>query len=148
MNPVKAIALVLVFLLSAIAPAITVEAANDARTDTDTGYLSEKWHTGLATGIGALNSIKSADIDIVGEDVESLSWETETQRETFASRGQKWIYWGPLKRLEKLLLRSWIAPWSFLASRAYHDLYWYNIVGRRRIRLALKTGWGRLFQRY
>ena len=88
------------------------------------------------------------EIDIVGEDVESLSWETERQRETFASRGQKLIYWGPLKRLEKLLLRSWIAPWSFLASRVYHDLYWYNIVGRRRIRLALKTGWGRLFQRY
>ncbi len=61
-------ALALVFLLSAIAPAITVEAANDARTDTDRGYLSEKWHTGLGTGVGALNSIKSADIDIDGED--------------------------------------------------------------------------------
>ncbi len=68
MNPGKAIALAVVFLLSAIVPGVTVEAANDARTDTDTGYLSEKWHAGLGTGIGALNSIKSADIDIDGED--------------------------------------------------------------------------------
>ena len=68
MNPGKAIALAIVFLLSAIIPGINVEAANDARTDTDTGYLSEKWHAGLGTGIGALNSIKSADIDIDGED--------------------------------------------------------------------------------
>jgi len=68
MNPVKAVALAIIFFLSAVAPGINVEAANDARTDTDTGYLSEKWHTGLGTGIGALNSIKSADIDNDGED--------------------------------------------------------------------------------
>ncbi len=68
MNPVKAIALAIIFFLSAVAPGINVEAANDARTDTDTGYLSEKWHTGLGTGIGSLNSIKSADIDNDGED--------------------------------------------------------------------------------
>ena len=68
MNPVKTIALALIFLLSAIAPGMNVEAANDARTDTDTGYLSEKWHAGLGTGVGALNSIKTADIDLDGED--------------------------------------------------------------------------------
>ena len=68
MNPVKAVALAIIFFLSAVAPGINVEAANDARTDTDTGYLSEKWHTGLGTGIGSLNSIKSADIDNDGED--------------------------------------------------------------------------------
>ena len=68
MNPVKAVALAIIFFLSAVAPGINVEAANNARTDTDTGYLSEKWHTGLGTGIGALNSIKSADIDNDGED--------------------------------------------------------------------------------
>jgi len=68
MNPVKAIALAIVFLLSAITPGMNVEAANDARTDTDTGYLSEKWHAGLGTGVGALNSIKTADIDLDGED--------------------------------------------------------------------------------
>ena len=68
MNAVKSVALAIVFLLSALVPAVSVDAANDARTDTDTGYLSEKWRAGLGTGLGALNSIKSADIDADGED--------------------------------------------------------------------------------
>ena len=68
MNPGKAVAIAIIFFLSALVPAVTVEGANDARTDTDTGYLSEKWHAGFGTGIGALNSIKAADIDIDGED--------------------------------------------------------------------------------
>ncbi|MDP7666165.1 MAG: PKD domain-containing protein [Candidatus Poseidoniia archaeon] len=68
MNAVKSVALAVVFLLSALVPAINVDAGNDARTDTDTGYLSEKWRAGLGTGLGALNSIKSADIDADGED--------------------------------------------------------------------------------
>jgi len=62
------VALAIVFLLSALVPAINVDAANDARSDVDTGYLSEKWRAGLGTGLGALNSIKSADIDADGED--------------------------------------------------------------------------------
>ena len=68
MNAAKSVALAVVFLLSALVPAINVDAGNDARTDTDTGYLSEKWRAGLGTGLGALNSIKSADIDADGED--------------------------------------------------------------------------------
>ena len=68
MNAVKTVALAIVFLLSALVPAVSVDAANDARSDVDTGYLSEKWRAGLGTGLGALNSIKSADIDADGED--------------------------------------------------------------------------------
>ena len=52
MNPAKAVALAIVFLISAVSSGINVEAANDARTDTDTGYLSEKWHTGLVLVLG------------------------------------------------------------------------------------------------
>ena len=68
MKAAKSVALAIVFLLSALVPAINVDAANDARSDVDTGYLSEKWRAGLGTGLGALNSIKSADIDADGED--------------------------------------------------------------------------------
>ena len=66
----------------------------------------------------------------------------------FASRGQKLIYWGPLKPLENFLLRSPIAPWSFTASNVYHNSYWMRFIGRKRVREAMKTGWGRLFQSY
>ena len=87
-------------------------------------------------------------VDMVGEDLEKTAWTVERPSETFASRGQKLIYWGPFKPLEKFLLRTVIAPWSYLASRIYHDLYWFNVHGRRRARAALKTKWGRLFLSY
>lgn len=88
------------------------------------------------------------EVDVVGLDVDKVAWEVQSNLETFASRGQKLIYWGPLQILEKLLLRTVIAPWSFLASRLYHDVYWYNRYGRQRIERAMDTGWGRLFQSY
>ena len=68
MKSAKVLALAMLFLLSGALPLITVEAANEERRDTDKGYISEKWRAGLGTGIGALNSIKSADIDNDGED--------------------------------------------------------------------------------
>ena len=56
--------------------------------------------------------------------------------------------WGPLKPLEKLLLRSPLVGLSFLASNLYHNGYWLRTHGRRRIAAALKTEWGELFQSY
>jgi len=50
------------------------------------------------------------------------------------------IYRGPLKRLEHLLLRTSIAHWSYLASWLYHDVYWYQWVGRGRERQAPASG--------
>ena len=87
-------------------------------------------------------------IDVVGEDISRVDWRFNSAENTFASRGQKLIYWGPLRPLEKLLLRSPIAPWAFLASNLYHNSYWLRFIGRRRIRAAMKTGWGKLFQSY
>ena len=88
------------------------------------------------------------EIQVVGDDVSDVSLGFHAGAETLASRGQKLIYRGPLKRLERALLRSPIAPWSYLASRLYHDLLWYNLAGRRRVASALKTPWGRLFADY
>ena len=88
------------------------------------------------------------EIDIVGEDVEQVDWAFKRSENTLASRGQKLIYWGPLKPLEKLLLRSPIAPWAFLASNLYHNWYWLKFIGQRWIREAMKTSWGKLFKTY
>ncbi len=93
----------------------------------------------------------SGDIDqieIVGEDISEVNWRFKGTENTFASRGQKLIYWGPLKPLENMLLRSWIAPWSFVASNIYHNSYWLRFIGRKRIREAMKTRWGKLLQSY
>jgi uncharacterized protein (DUF362 family) len=87
------------------------------------------------------------EIEIAGEDIRGVNFHFHSA-DTLASHGQKMIYWGPLKPLERLLLRTAIAPWSYLASFLYHDIYWYNFVGRPRVRQALETNWGRLFTAY
>ena len=89
-----------------------------------------------------------SDIEIVGYDIEKEKpWHFE-QTDTFASRGQKAIYHGPLKPLEKALLRSPITPWSYFASNFYHNVYWYPFVGRKRVEEALETKWGQKFKNY
>jgi uncharacterized protein (DUF362 family) len=87
------------------------------------------------------------EIEVVGEDITNVNFHFHVG-DTLASHGQKMIYWGPLKPLEHFLLRTVLAPWSYLASRLYHDVYWYNVIGRRRVKQALQTDWGRLFASY
>ena len=90
------------------------------------------------------------EIEIVGEDpdwVMAQNWHF-VQEDTFASRGQKMIYHGPLKPLEKPLLQSPLVPWSYFASNFYHNVYWYPFVGRKRVEAALQTKWGQLFKAY
>ncbi len=87
------------------------------------------------------------EIEIVGYDISAEDWGF-VQEDTFASRGQKLIYHGPLKPFEGILLRSPLVPWSYVASNFYHNVYWYPVVGRRRVQAALETKWGRLFREY
>ena len=89
-----------------------------------------------------------SQIEVVGEDVSQVNWGFSGTENTFASRGQKLIYWGPLKFLENALLRSPVAGWSFIASNLYHNVYWLKTHGRRRIKAALATEWGELFKSY
>lgn len=87
-------------------------------------------------------------IEIVGYDInQEQPWQF-VQEDTFASRGQKMIYHGPLKPLEKFLLQSPLVPWSYFASNFYHNVYWYPFVGRKRVQAALETPWGQLFKNY
>ncbi len=87
-------------------------------------------------------------IEIVGYDIEQEPPWNFRQEDTFASRGQKMIYHGPLKPLEKALLQSPLVPWSYFASNFYHNVYWYPFIGRKRVEAALRTPWGKLFQSY
>ena len=87
------------------------------------------------------------EIEVVGEDISNVNFHFHVG-DTFASRGQKMIYWGPLKPLEHFLLRTVLAPWSYAASFLYHDVFWYRCVGRARVRKALQTEWGKLFASY
>ena len=87
------------------------------------------------------------EIEITGEDISKVNFHFHVD-DTLASRGQKLIYWGPLKPLEKFLLRTALAPWSYAASILYHDAFWYPLIGRGRVKKALQTEWGKLFSTY
>ncbi len=94
-------------------------------------------------GIGDPRQIK-----VVGaSEVAQENWGYK-QEDTFASRGQKMIYHGWLKVVEKPLLRSPLVPWAYFASNFYHNVYWYPFVGRRRVEAALQTKWGQMFKNY
>jgi uncharacterized protein (DUF362 family) len=94
-------------------------------------------------GVGDIRQIQiTGDVDL-----DQVRWHARTG-DTFASRGQKMIYQGPLKPMESFLLRTPLVPWSFWASRGYFDYFWYPFVGHKRVREALDTSWGRLFEEY
>jgi hypothetical protein len=58
------------------------------------------------------------------------------------------IYWGGLKNWIEWSLKTWMAPWAYVASIAYHDYYWLPFVGKQRVHEALGSEWGRLFQHW
>ena len=88
------------------------------------------------------------EITVEGMDISGINFHFRTDEDTFVSWGQKQIYWGPLHRFEKALLRTPIVPWSFFASNVYHNKYWYPFQGKRRIKKMMRTPWGRLFESY
>ncbi|MDJ0762749.1 MAG: DUF362 domain-containing protein [Myxococcota bacterium] len=88
------------------------------------------------------------EIEIVGDPQaaeENWRFTDPTEELTFAARMQHEIYWGRLKHLVEWSLKTWLAPWSYLASVIYHDLYWYPKNGNRRVHQVMKSDWGRLF---
>ncbi len=88
------------------------------------------------------------EIEVVGEDIRGVDWQFSSNENTFASKGQKLIYWGPLKPLEHALLRSPIVPWAYFASNTYYNTFWYNLIGKARVAQMMRTEWGKLFQSY
>jgi uncharacterized protein (DUF362 family) len=104
-------------------------------------YIRLAHESGLGVG-------DPSEIEIVGDDVSNVNLNFSPHEDTLASRGQKLIYWGPLKPLEHFLLRTPIVPWAYAASRLYHDAYWYPFVGKPRVEKILESDWGKLFKSY
>jgi len=91
------------------------------------------------------------EIDIVGDQqaaAENWQFEGPLKHLTFAARMQHKIYWGGLKNTLEWSLKTWLAPWAYIASVTYHDLFWYPVFGKRRVHEALASDWGRLFHNW
>jgi uncharacterized protein (DUF362 family) len=91
------------------------------------------------------------EIEIVGEPAvaaENWHFDGPFRRMTFASRMQHKIYWGPLKKWIEWSLKSFLAPWAYIASVTYHDSFWYPLLAKRRMQRVLASPWGRLFAQW
>ena len=88
------------------------------------------------------------DIEIVGDaDAAQENWRFDGpfKEMTFASRNQHRIYWGPLKKPVEWSLKTWLAPWAYVASVAYHDMFWYPRFAKEKMQPVLESPWGKLF---
>jgi len=111
---------------------------------TDCKYIRLAHDAGLGCG-------DPARIKIVGDQAaasENWHFDGPFRKMTFASRMQHKIYWGRLKKPLEWSLKTWLAPWSYIASVLYHDIYWYQRHSRRKMEACLDTDWGRLFQNW
>ena len=91
------------------------------------------------------------DIEMVGDlDAAKENWRFDGpfKKMTFASSMQHKIYWGGLKNFLEWSLKTWLAPWAYIASVVYHDLYWYPRKGKGRVEEILRSEWGRLFHNW
>jgi uncharacterized protein (DUF362 family) len=89
------------------------------------------------------------DIELVGHpEVGRENWGFAVG-DNVASRIGDLLWFGPLKRLQKLFFHTPLVYLFVFGSYAYHDYLWYPVFGRRRVREFLRSSpWGALFARY
>ena len=96
-------------------------------------------------GIGDPRRIEIAgDVDAAHE-----NWHFRVGKNLVRVAGGDLIWFGPLRRFQKLFFRTPLVNGFILASDVYHDFYRWPLVDRRRFeRWCETTGWGQLFLRY
>jgi len=89
-------------------------------------------------------------IEIAGEvDAAHENWRFHVGKNLVRVAGGDLIWFGPLRRFQKLFFRTPLVNGFILASDVYHDFYRWPLVDRRRFeRWCETTGWGQLFLRY
>lgn len=111
--------------------------------------LSDIKYIRLAHDLG-LGCGDTRDIEIVGDaDLLDKPWGFvgPFKKMTFAGRMQHKIYWGPLRRPLEWSLKTFLAPWSYIASVLYHDSFWYP-THQGIVHDILHSNWGRLFHNW
>jgi uncharacterized protein (DUF362 family) len=89
------------------------------------------------------------DIELVGDaDAGRENWRFSVG-DNLASRVGDVLWFGPLKRLQKLFFHTPLVYVFVAGSYLYHDFLWYPVFGRRAVRRFVRTSpWGALFARY
>jgi uncharacterized protein (DUF362 family) len=88
------------------------------------------------------------DIAIVGDDIQAESWGFEVG-DNGASRVGDLMWFGPLKRFQKVFFHTPLVNAFILGSEAYHDYYRWPLKDRKTFEAwRAETSWGRLFDAY
>jgi uncharacterized protein (DUF362 family) len=88
------------------------------------------------------------DIEIVGDDVSHESWGFKVG-DNGASMVGDFMWFGPMKRFQKLFFHTPLVHAFIFGSEAYHDYYRWPLKDRRTFETwKAETHWGRLFEAY
>ena len=79
------------------------------------------------------------EVDIIGEDIAQVNFHFDVETSVLDFM---------LKKMESRLSGSILAPFISRIDMMYTDWYWYVAVGEKRIRKAMSSGWGKLFESY
>ncbi len=104
-------------------------------------YIRLAHEEGLGTG-------RLEEIEIVGEDISAIRYGFNVGDNT-ASRVGDFIWFGPLRRIQKLFFQTPLLYLFVFASYLYHDKLWYPWRGQKIVNdWIANSKWGQLFQSY
>jgi uncharacterized protein (DUF362 family) len=107
----------------------------------DIPYISMAHDAGLGTG-------NIDEIEIRGDKIDDLKY-SFTVGDNLASRMGDLLWFGPLKRFQKLFFHTPLVYIFVFGSFLYHDYIWYPFIGKPRINKFLASSeWGRLFEQW
>ena len=104
-------------------------------------YIKVAHDDGLGVG-------DTRDIEIVGEDISHESWGFHVG-DNGASKVGDFMWFGPMKRFQKLFFHTPLVNAFIFGSEAYHDYYRWPLKDRHTFETwKAETSWGRLFDAY
>jgi len=100
-------------------------------------------------GQRGLGVADTRDIELIGaSEIGEENWHFSVG-DNFASRVGDLVWFGPLKRLQRLFFHTPLVYIFVAGSYVYHDYLWYPVFGHRQVRGFVRTSpWGALFKRY
>jgi uncharacterized protein (DUF362 family) len=105
-------------------------------------YISAADEDGLGNG-------RPENIDIVGDDISTENWQFKVGKNLVRFGGGDLVWFGPLKRFQKLLFHTPLVNLFIGMSEIYHDYYRWPLRDKRVFDEWRKTTeWGRLFDQY
>lgn len=98
-------------------------------------------------GCGDIDQIEVLNTEGEEINIKNIDWGFKVQR-SLVIWGDQMVRKGKLKILEPLMHTFLFQLGPVQLSAIYHDLFWINTIGRKRINEYNKTEWGQLFKKY